>query len=749
MTDSNIKSKIEKWSRAHRFKTPKGTIIMFHNSRAEYVNSITGDTSALIENIISYEDYLMHDYSVQYISESYKSKLIVEKVPELDAIRISFIYGDYSSEVSPKKRTYVEKERFFLLRDKRVVRILDIEGSHFAEFREKNKSKLLEEMENVCPFSSFDSPSRRDYLFYCLADVFGPVAIITANNIVFFKTMQKEQFIKFIEYSEPEKINTKNGRKIQKYIESQELKPYRCIPAVSPADASPFIVFGERLDNGVAVLRCAVNMYTPDNKTYDVFRFYFDGDEVIACRKNNKGDWIAQQTKMITCSSQWEFMPIDIKIAEGHILKDYLYCLNKIDNEYKWSALIGMISYPWIAKLLDSKFAPVLLWAMKKSANTPYNAIVAIIGDVNEKGKRPNSILGMDNFQIASIAYYYSKRAHVRANAPEKYLIYYLRWIFNYPFCLSLQLTNTTSFKIKTLGIKREISDIDHSTFYSTLLTMENVIDSAQSKKEIEQFATCLYLLRTMRNNKKMVDMMNELLSCRQDLIIRSELKGVETNGVAPTERVLTLYMLYLYAVYQIENHFVGLKSKFMLGKGYNLNIRHLSKKLNLKTETPCYNNLVEKYNLAMSIFASQLERAEGDNTGYLYLFGWNYDFLDYEDDSIIKFASYLYKDPDEQFIIVAPDRTGDVAIEGLILNNFAKKEIISSAEMWFEILFVRRVNDIKSPYYTLKISNNALIEIAGFNNYYPSGNIKLLDFINRWCSEKGIVATAINGRLH
>lgn len=97
----------------------------------------------------------------------------------------------------------------------------------------------------------------------------------------------------------------------------------------------------------------------------------------------------------------------------------------------------------------------------------------------------------------------------------------------------------------------------------------------------------------------------------------------------------------------------------------------------------------------------------------------------------------YLFSE--KEFSIVSPEKIVDIANEGLALNHCVKSYIDSVIDGKTNILFVRKTDDLKTPFYTLEIKDNKIRQCHGFANCNVDKVIGLSDFLERFCKEKKV----------
>ena len=97
----------------------------------------------------------------------------------------------------------------------------------------------------------------------------------------------------------------------------------------------------------------------------------------------------------------------------------------------------------------------------------------------------------------------------------------------------------------------------------------------------------------------------------------------------------------------------------------------------------------------------------------------------------------YLYEN--DKFVVTAPTCTADAIEEGFRLHNFARKCRKNLCEGISRIVYIRRQDMPDEPYYVAEIKDSSIVRIAGYFDYVPTANVRLLEFIDEWRNIKGL----------
>ena len=104
------------------------------------------------------------------------------------------------------------------------------------------------------------------------------------------------------------------------------------------------------------------------------------------------------------------------------------------------------------------------------------------------------------------------------------------------------------------------------------------------------------------------------------------------------------------------------------------------------------------------------------------------------------KWMNFLYTD--DEYSIIAPCSYMDVANEGLVLRHCVKSYIEAIVAEETTVLFIRKNNDLKTPFFTLEIRDNEIRQCHGFGNCNTDTVEGLEGFLKKYCNAKGFVYT-------
>lgn len=98
------------------------------------------------------------------------------------------------------------------------------------------------------------------------------------------------------------------------------------------------------------------------------------------------------------------------------------------------------------------------------------------------------------------------------------------------------------------------------------------------------------------------------------------------------------------------------------------------------------------------------------------------------------------------EFSVIIPNNVSEIALEGVKLHHCVSSYIDSVCNGSTVILFVRRIDDINTPFYTLEVKNGSIRQCHGFGNSNTKEVNGLNDFLKRYCEATHVTYTKGEG---
>lgn len=111
------------------------------------------------------------------------------------------------------------------------------------------------------------------------------------------------------------------------------------------------------------------------------------------------------------------------------------------------------------------------------------------------------------------------------------------------------------------------------------------------------------------------------------------------------------------------------------------------------------------------------------------------------------KWEKWEYKNSDKnEFVVIAPDKPEDLADEGIHLHHCVKSYIGRVANGETNIMFIRKKEDINTPFFTVEVGNTGVIEqVHGFGNRNMDTELNLEAFVKEWAKKCNLKLNRVN----
>ena len=105
---------------------------------------------------------------------------------------------------------------------------------------------------------------------------------------------------------------------------------------------------------------------------------------------------------------------------------------------------------------------------------------------------------------------------------------------------------------------------------------------------------------------------------------------------------------------------------------------------------------------------------------------------------AVAKYVDLDYFPRNEEFVVIHPQSVQEMFVEGCSLNHCVASYVPEVASGRSKILFIRKKDDEKTPYFTVEVQKKEIMQIKGLNQCDPSDE-KLIKFIKTWAETKNL----------
>lgn len=435
------------------------------------------------------------------------------------------------------------------------------------------------------------------------------------------------------------------------------------------------ICYADRVNEEWAVLRW---WHRSENAVYfETSRLYVSKNDVINCRSDLNGNWVfvASKLKSITFNADSVILQTD-DVFDGTKLEYFKNISTTMKNQSE--ALYMLTMYPEFEKMYKIGMS----WLCNQYLDKIYqcswkNHIEERLGKVDWKAKNIHKMIGLNRHQVEAIN-----------NYMEEMLPLAVGW-------RSYSIRNIVE-KMKNIFHVECLNDIDNAKF-------DYILDSL---RDIERVSGGYYhaLVDTfaMYPNDAMF-FIKDLNNVVNNAAIRS-LSFANRNGRTTYADIDGLYGDTIRMI-SSGNYTDVLRPRFST----------------LDELIGHHQVMLDLVNADAAAHAARVDAMHRDG------FTANYD----------RWTKWEW-DKDDTFCVVAPTAPIDVAEEGITLRHCVKSYIPDVANGKTNIVFIRRKDDKKTPFFTVEIDNhNNIRQVHGFGNSNASTVNGLIAFIDTWAKSK------------
>lgn len=492
-------------------------------------------------------------------------------------------------------------------------------------------------------------------------------------------------FLYFLQYKEPVVKSGPKQRRIDELaaielpnidfskIELGEAKGYW--------DACSRLSFVQKVpkeDEELCVLR-TFEIIRETGEAFEFGRYYIGKKETIACKKNNKGQYI--QAPLHNDASNWNFMLMDIEkdAAKGTKLEYCMSIIDEFEDDMKGIAIMAFNQWPVFEMLYKLGHQDYIKTTLK--SNSYSSPIKGLEGDFGKlgTGKNLNKILGLNKHQMKVALDEAEQNDNRYGNRLSAIAIvkkiaggieHRDYWQHSGPEC-----------KVKYVSI----ADMDWDTFRKLFWFAKEVSSSSGTTYLYGSKAVninCAVMINKLYGMKATINMLDSILMASK----KTNNDGWRRNSFV----ILLRDYLDMVSEMNMANRF----------KPYFDTVEELKE-------------MHDEVAILHTTFKQKIEMEKWDNRKAF----WN---------------KFVYSD--SNYEVIAPDKPEDLAVEGLELRHCVKGYIPKVTRGDTNVVFIRKAEEIDKPFFTAEISNTGYIEqIHGFGNRNLSTEPDLIYFVENW----------------
>lgn len=668
---------VMKWTRREKIKVNGCTSWDYF---IVYQNCLTGCLGHKIHEVVN--------TNLPYLVIEKKSKTISGYTIQYDEDinMLAIIKATFNSRAIKEGecRFWEEQDRYYVDKDKNIY------IKSFGNEYEINHHKTLSSMPFDCTKFidiRLDHKTNESESINEIYKLFPKCVSMSGNRL--YSITNFYWFFYFLQYKEPVKRNGPKQKRIDELISIKlpkfDWKKYDNIDDFTDFNGTAKISVIQKVPTDKENI-CVLRTFKVLNQTEEIYeggRYYIGQNECIACKIDNKGNYI--QAALHNDAGNWRFKLLEIEenAAVGTKLE---YCLSIIDDfneELKSIAVMTFMQWPvfeMIYKLGYKKYIKTIINYHKY--DSPIKGLEKDFGKLGT-GKNLNKILGLNKYQLK-----------IALDNAERYVDNYGGYYSSIVIIKKIvgMIPHREYWQVEREEHKAKyvsLADIDNETFDKLFAFVKNIMPSSHGGKG------------HLYNNGSNVPIIN----CA---VYTNKLYGMKTT-INTLNNILFAASSKTGPGWRNTTYIIFLRDFLDMVKEMNMSNR-------FKPYFDSLEELKEMHDEIALLYNSFKEKIEIEKWEKRKPF-WN---------------KFVYDD--SNYKVITPENPEDLAAEGLKLHHCVKGYIKKVTNGETNIVFIRKAEEENIPFFTVEISNNNCIQqIHGSCNRNLDTEPDLIYFVNDW----------------
>ena len=546
----------------------------------------------------------------------------------------------------------------------------------------------------------------------------------------------------FLKYKEPAK---KNGPK-QRMIDELTSKPLEELNPKITEDISKerkYAIISKVEDCEVPTVCLRTFAMTDKGNASEGGRIYVAGKNSIACKQNTAGEWV--QMNLNAANSNFNYSIAAITANANLVGTSLEYLSDVLKEKFALPLIAATLANPYVEMLYkNDDFKEIVIGAASISYNSVADGISSSLGQLNTKEKNFYKLVGFNKNQIKFVKDYIT-------TIPEE--VKHYSW--NNPFLNRYNGDNLIFKSLKDIFNTTYLNDID-------IETIKMVLD----------FMVKAYAFNREVNNGKIFTYSDGTTGKYAPSYSRTSIQEVLSNinnlsGLTTLRALLKddkLYNLYIYREEYMANKYNFMEKAYvdvldnMSYWGFYADFLRMAREVKETAEA-----LKEPVNYKISVGFSNHDDVKLIHDDIMPVANHYRDLMRaYGNKERIEAAAkkwesrksvwkkWLYSD--NEYTVVLPETPIALSAEGSALHHCVGSYIDKVSSGKTNILFIRKIDDIDKPLFTVEMSNSSVIE-----QIHGSCNSRITDvtvvekhphiqeFVNSWIKTCGLEAYNYN----
>lgn len=558
-------------------------------------------------------------------------------------------------------------------------------GEYYTFFTRDNFSHFSKEHATLSDTLVFESDRSSESLMKAVKEMYGldtGIVNISGNKYIPLDSISNiKTWLNSATNSE--KKNGPAQKKIDNLVSTYELSNVQ-FEEKTEIFSSKAIV--EKLNDNLCVARW---IYKYKDDIIDGMRLYVDDKGVYACKRNNHGEYIRLNHKLL---SPVHFQSSDTKLSIGDLSGTKLQytkeILNNVHDECKIQVMVMCLIDEKIEQLFKIGFGPSVTPYFVENAKQSFSKTIKSIINTDEANHNFHKWIGLNAYQTKRIVEIQKQEGIYSDNYPG-----------TYGGC-SLPTRRNAFTLIKILkhlltGLDQcSISHIDNETF-------DNMLNSVA--------------LSMWKANENDDYSFGYLKAC-------AIYSFLDENYNDEKKNVLNAWIKYLPHLYNFSEDMRQKHANYQAYRDYLYMLSTMASRDGFKLFPKTMDELKSLHDMLSLLYRLKTTKRQKE------------DF----ENNLIKVKELEYSPENAKFLVKIPTKIEDLVVEGSELHHCVASYVPKIAKGETNIVFLRKQDEPEKPFFTIEVDNEHIVQqVHGFGNcntYVVDG---LLDFVKDWAKKK------------
>lgn len=468
-----------------------------------------------------------------------------------------------------------------------------------------------------------------------------------------------------------------------------------------------------------------------ENLIREGYRLYVEGKNVYTCKPREDGVFI--YTPLYTNPMNWNFSLAEFneEDTKGTLLEYFGEVVQKIPCEIRSRAIWAFIKWPIIEQLYKAGYFNIMNWVLFNSnGSNPWEMLERTFGRLTDDKKFLKK-LGVNSEQLTYVNDHPEALVVVRTNWGEHDLMSpftFIKDILDNRVLEYYERRTASSISIAGLDIETFQMYVDFIIEYYKILGVQDIKNENGYLKYEDMSAEYGNYWNYFSDYRYFPMIFKNLI----ELYSPETAKSMMPSLLTLIKKKVTLGNRRTNDYYYYDNNYQS--NAVSVYNDYLNMVKQLGTTSSLRPKFRDLDNLVDMHDSTISILNLQRDRIKVEQ--------W--------DKRCKEIKRWEFEDKELGYKVIAPKAPTDLSKEGHDLCHCVKSYIDRVANGTTNIMFIRKIEDEETCFFTVEVSNEGYIEqVHGLRNINVDGVKKeepnLGKFVHRWAKAQKLKETNFN----